>query len=145
MARCTVERLMRELGIQGAVRGAPSSPTLPDGQAERAPGLVDRDFVAAAPNRCWGADFTRVKTWAGVVYVAFAVDTLSRRIVGWSAATVKGAAFVLDALEMAIWQRERDQQPFRPGELIHRSDAGSRLGLNRSSQHQLPGGIVGAR
>ncbi|MEU3202770.1 DDE-type integrase/transposase/recombinase [Streptomyces cyaneofuscatus] len=107
--------------------------------------MVGRDFVAAAPNRCWGADFTHVKTWAGVVYVAFVVDTLSRRIVGWPAATVKGAAFVLGALEMAIGQRERDQQPFRPGELIHRGDAGSQLGLNRSSQHQLPGGIVGAR
>jgi putative transposase len=98
VARCTVERLMRELGITGAVRGKKVITTLPGGQAERAPDLLDRDFVAAAPNRCWVADFTHVKTWAGVVYVAFVVDTFSRRIVGWSAATVKETVFVLDAL-----------------------------------------------
>ncbi|MFR0355287.1 IS3 family transposase [Streptomyces sediminimaris] len=79
VARCTVERLMRELGITGAVRGKRVITTLPGGQAERAPDLLDRDFVAAAPNRCWVADFTHVKTWAGVVYVAFVVDTFSRR------------------------------------------------------------------
>jgi putative transposase len=89
---------MRELGITGAVRGKKVITTLPGGQAERAPDLLDRDFVAAAPNRCWVADFTHVKTWAGVVYVAFVVDTFSRRIVGWSAATVKETVFVLDAL-----------------------------------------------
>ncbi|MDC2947898.1 IS3 family transposase, partial [Streptomyces heilongjiangensis] len=125
VARCTVERLMRELGIQGAVRGKRVITTIPGGQAERAPGLVDRDFVAGAPNRCWVADFAHVKTFAGVVYVAFVVDTFSRRIVGWPAATVKETVFVLDALEMAIWQRDRDQHPIQPGELIHHSDAGS--------------------
>ncbi|MFG2525398.1 IS3 family transposase [Streptomyces sp. NPDC048527] len=119
VARCTVERLMRELGIQGAVRGKRVITTIPGGQVQRAPDLVDRDFVAAAPNRCWVADFTHVKT----VYVAFVVDTFSRRIVGWSAATVKETVFVLDALEMAIWQRDRDQQSVQPGELIHHSDA----------------------
>ncbi|GAA2282330.1 hypothetical protein GCM10010145_61370 [Streptomyces ruber] len=102
VARCTVERLMRELGITGAVRGRRVITTLPGGQTDRAPDLVDRDFVAGAPNRCWVADFTHVKTWAGVVYVAFVVDTFSRRIVGWSAATVKETVFVLDALEMAL-------------------------------------------
>jgi putative transposase len=90
VARCTVERLMRELGISGAVRGKRVITTLPGGQTDRAPDLVERDFVAAAPNRCWVADFTYVKTHCGVVYVAFVVDTFSRRIVGWSAATVKG-------------------------------------------------------
>ncbi|MEU7468871.1 IS3 family transposase [Streptomyces sp. NPDC044984] len=111
VARCTVERLMRELGITGAVRGRRVITMLPGGQAGRAPDLVDRDFVAGAPNRCWVADSTHVKTWAGVVYVAFAVDTFSRRIVGWSAATVKETVFVLDAPEMAIWQRDRYQHP----------------------------------
>ncbi|AXE76026.1 hypothetical protein C5746_39470 [Streptomyces atratus] len=130
VARCTVERLMRELGIAGAVRGKRVITTLPGGQAERAPDLLDRDFVAAAPNRCWVADFTHVKTLSGVVYVAFVVDTFSRRIVGWSAATVKETVFVLDALEMAVWQRDRDQHPVRPGELIHHSDAGSQGGFN---------------
>ncbi|SCF61451.1 Integrase core domain-containing protein, partial [Streptomyces sp. Ncost-T10-10d] len=80
---------------------------------------------AAAPNRCWVADFTHVKTWSATVCVAFVVDTFSRRIVGWSAATVKETVFVLDALEMAVWQRDRDQQSVQPGELIHHSDAGS--------------------
>ncbi|MFE7811561.1 DDE-type integrase/transposase/recombinase [Streptomyces sp. NPDC057433] len=101
--------------------------TLPGGQADRAPDLVDRDFVTGAPNRCRVADFTHVRTWAGVVCVAFVVDTFSRRIVGWSAATVKETVFVPDAPEMALWQRDRDQHPLRPGELIHHSDAGSQV------------------
>nr|WP_240509678.1 IS3 family transposase [Streptomyces malaysiense] len=141
-ARCTVERLMRELGIQGAVRGKRVITTIPGGQAERAPDLVDRDFVGGAPNRCWLADFTHVKTFAGVVYVAFVVDTFSRRIVGWSAAAVKETVFVLDALEMAIWQRDRDQHPIQPGELIHHSDAGSQGGFNWSSQHLVTSEVL---
>ncbi|MFE5983077.1 IS3 family transposase [Streptomyces wedmorensis] len=108
VARCTVERLMRELGIAGAVRGKRVITTIPGGQAERAADLVHRDFVAGAPNCRWVADVTDLRTWADVVYVAFVVDTFSRRTVGWSAATVKETVFVLDALEMAIWQRDRD-------------------------------------
>ncbi|MEJ8639987.1 IS3 family transposase [Streptomyces sp. MS2.AVA.5] len=104
VARCTVERLMRELGITGAVRGKKVITTVPDASAERAPDLVDRDFVAPAPNRCWVADFTHVTTFAGVVYIAFVVDTFSRRIVGWSAATSKETRLVLDALDMALWR-----------------------------------------
>ncbi|MFF9143223.1 IS3 family transposase [Streptomyces albogriseolus] len=142
VARCTVERLMRELGIQGAVRGKRVITTIPGGQVDRAPDLVDRDFVAAAPNRCWVADFTHVKTWSAVVYVAFVVDTFSRRIVGWSAATVKETVFVLDALEMAIWQRDRDQQPFQPGELIHHSDAGSQYTSFKLAEHLEAAGIA---
>ncbi|MET8566282.1 IS3 family transposase [Streptomyces flaveolus] len=142
VARCTVERLMRELGIAGAVRGRRVITTLPGGQVERAPDLLDRDFVAGAPNRCWVADFTHVKTWAGVVYVAFVMDTFSRRIVGWSAATVKETVFVLDALEMAIWQRDRDQRPVQPGELIHHSDAGSQYTSFRLAEHLDAAGIA---
>ncbi|MDQ1051852.1 transposase InsO family protein [Streptomyces sp. V4I2] len=142
VARCTVERLMRELGITGAVRGKRVITTLPGGQAERAPDLLDRDFVAAAPNHCWVADFTHVKTWAGVVCVAFVVDTFSRRIVGWSAATVKETVFVLDAVEMAIWQRDRDQHPVQPGELIHHSDAGSQYTSFRLAEHLDAAGIA---
>ncbi|ANZ21682.1 Putative transposase for insertion sequence element IS986/IS6110 [Streptomyces noursei ATCC 11455] len=141
-ARCTVERLMRELGIAGAVRGRRVITTLPGGQVDRAPDLLDRDFVAAAPNRCWVADFTHAKTWAGVVYVAFVVDTFSRRIVGWSAATVKETVFVLDALEMAVWQRDRDQHPVQPGELIHHSDAGSQYTSFRLAEHLDAAGIA---
>jgi putative transposase len=83
VARCTVERLMRELGITGAVRGRKVITTLADAAATRAPDLLDRDFVADAPNRTWIADFTHVAAWAGTVYVAFVVDTFSRRILGW--------------------------------------------------------------
>ncbi|WP_405393340.1 IS3 family transposase [Streptomyces sp. NBC_01102] len=135
VARCTVERLMRELGITGAVRGRKVITTIPDPAAERAPDPLDRDFVASAPNRCWVADFTHVATWSGVVYVAFVVDTFSRRIVGWSASTSKETRLVLDALEMALWQRDRDGFPHAQGELIHHSDAGSQGGFNRWSQH----------
>lgn len=112
VARCTVERLMRELGITGAVRGKKVIATIPDPTAPRAPDLDDRDFVSDAPNRCWVADFTHVATWTGV---AFVVDTFSRRIVGWSAATTKESRLVLDALEMALWQRGRDQHLYISG------------------------------
>ncbi|MFJ8364609.1 IS3 family transposase [Streptomyces sp. NPDC093984] len=123
VARCTVERLMRELGIAGTVRGKRVITTIPDASAERAPDLLDRDFVARAPNRCWVADFTHVKTFSGVVYIAFVVDTFSCRIVGWSAAVTKETRLVLDALDMALWQRERDGIPHSQGELIHHSDS----------------------
>ncbi|MFE2095324.1 IS3 family transposase, partial [Streptomyces sp. NPDC059460] len=142
VARCTVERLMRELGIAGAVRGKKVITTIPDQQAERAPDRVDRDFVATAPNRCWVADFTHVATWAGVVYVAFVVDTFSRRIVGWSAATSKETQLVLDALEMALWQRDRDEHPHVRGELIHHSDAGSQYTSFRLAEHLDAVGIA---
>ncbi|MFE1292207.1 DDE-type integrase/transposase/recombinase [Streptomyces sp. NPDC058751] len=88
-----------------------------------------------APNRCRVADFTHVATFAGVVHVASVVDTFSRRVVGWSAATPKETRLVPDAPEMAPWQRDRDQRPYKEGELIHHSDAGSQGGFNWSSQH----------
>jgi transposase InsO family protein len=141
VARCTVERLMRDLGIAGAVRGKKVITTIGDASADRAPDLLDRNFVAPAPNRCWVADFTHVTTWSGVVYIAFVVDTFSRRIVGWSAAMSKETRLVLDALDMALWQRDRDEQPHRHGELIHHSDAGSQGGFNWSSQHLDHGGV----
>ncbi|MFD9286400.1 IS3 family transposase [Streptomyces mirabilis] len=125
VARCTVERLMREIGITGAVRGKKVITTITGAAAERAPDLLDRNFVASAPNRCWVADFTHVAIWSGVVYVAFVVDTFSRRIVGWSASTSKETRLVLDALDMALWQRDRDGFPYEQDELIHHSDAGS--------------------
>ncbi|MFJ7063763.1 IS3 family transposase (plasmid) [Streptomyces griseobrunneus] len=142
VARCTVERLMRELGITGAVRGKKIITTIPDSAVERAPDLLDRNFVAAAPNRCWVADFTHVKTWSAVVYVAFVVDTFSRRIVGWSAATSKETRLVLDALDMALWQRDRDEQPHQRGELIHHSDAGSQYTSFRLAEHLDAAGIA---
>ncbi|MFD9624145.1 DDE-type integrase/transposase/recombinase [Streptomyces virginiae] len=99
---------MRESGIAGAVRGKKIITTVPDPAASRAPDRLERDFVAPAPNRTWVADFTHVATWADTVYVAFVVDTFSRRIIGWSASTSKETQLVLDALEMALWQRDRD-------------------------------------
>ncbi|MFF9221156.1 IS3 family transposase [Streptomyces viridosporus] len=142
VARCTVERLMRDLGITGAVRGKKVITTIPDASAQRAPDLVDRDFVAPAPNRCWVADFTHVTTFAGVVYVAFVVDTFSRRIVGWFAATSKETRLVLDALEMALWQRDRNQHPYRRGELIQHSDAGSQYTSFALAEHLDRAGIA---
>jgi putative transposase len=97
--------------------------------------LVDRNFVATAPNRCWVADFTHIATWAGAVYVAFVVDTFSRRVVGWSAPTTKETQPALDSLEMGIWQRDRDGRPHTPGELIHHSDAGSQYTSFKPAEH----------
>ncbi|EHM28704.1 putative integrase component [Streptomyces sp. W007] len=142
VARCTVERLMRELGVAGAVRGKKIITTIPDGSVERAPDLLDRNFVAPAPNRCLVADFTHVSTWSGVVYVAFVVDTFSRRIVGWSAALSKETRLVLDALDMALWQRDRDEQPHKRGELMRHSDAGSQCTSFRLAEHLDAAGIA---
>ncbi|GAA0347260.1 hypothetical protein GCM10010319_24790 [Streptomyces blastmyceticus] len=124
VARCTVERLMRALGLAGAVRGRTVRTTVADPAAERPDDLVDRDFTASRPNQLWVTDFTYVATWAGFVYVAFVLDVFSRKIVGWRAAGHKRTDLVLDALEMAIWSRDRDGATDLHG-LIHHSDAGS--------------------
>jgi putative transposase len=105
VARCTVQRLMRELGISGALRGKKVRTTVADASAKRAPDLVKRDFTAAAPNRLWVADFTYCSTWSGMVYTAFVIDVYSRRIVGWRTSTSMTTDLPLDALEMAIWAR----------------------------------------
>jgi putative transposase len=123
-ARCTVARLMRELGLQGVRRGRRVRTTIPGKDGQRAGDLLNRDFTAPAPNRRQVAGFTYVATWSGIVYVAFVVDIYSRAIVGWSAATHKRARLVLDALQMALWRRDRSGHPAGPG-LIHHSDAGS--------------------
>ncbi|MFJ7998407.1 IS3 family transposase [Streptomyces sp. NPDC096310] len=130
VARCTVERLMRELGVSGAIRGKKAITTMADSSVER------------APDRCWVADFTHVSTWSGVVYVAFVVDTFSRRIAGWAAALSKETRLVLDALDMALWQRDRDEQPHQRGELIHHSDAGSQYTSFRLAEHLDAAGIA---
>jgi putative transposase len=140
VARCTVERLMRELGLSGAVRGKKVRTTIPDPAAERAPDLLNRAFVAQAPNRVWVADFTHVTAYTGVIYVAFVVDTFSRRIVGWSAATNKQTPLVLGALEMGLWQRDRAGHD-REG-LIHHSDAGSQYTSFRLAAHLALEGIA---
>ncbi|MBK3593754.1 IS3 family transposase [Streptomyces sp. NPDC017861] len=142
VARCTVERLVRERGVTGAVRGKKIIATTPDSTVERAPDLLVRNVVAPAPNRCWVADFTHISTWSGVVYVAFVVDIFSRRIVGWSAALSKEARLVLDALDMALWQRDRDEQPDQAGQLMHHSDAGSQYTSFRLAEHLDAAGIA---
>ena len=142
VARCTVERLMRELGITGAVRGRRVATTVQNRVAERAPDLIERDFVADAPNRTWVADFTHVAAWAGTVYVAFVVDTFSRRIVGWSAATTKHTELVLAAVEMGLWQRDREGIRHQPGQLIHHSDAGSQYTSFALAEHLHREGIA---
>ena len=95
VARCTVERLMRQAGLAGVVRGRRWRTTIPDDAADRPQDLVGRDFTATAPNQLWVADFTYVATWSGVVYVAFVIDVFSRRIVGWKADTNMRTGLVL--------------------------------------------------
>ena len=124
VARCTVERLMRNDGLKGAIRGKKRRTTTPDGQGERARDLVDRNFNAPAPNRLWVSDFTHVAMWSGVAYVAFAIDAFSRRIVGWKADTTMKTSLVLDTLEMALWARDHHGEPVESGLILH-SDAGS--------------------
>lgn len=135
---------MKAEGLKGVVRGRKVRTTVPDPAAERAPHLVGRNFVAMAPNRCWVADFTHVAAWSGTVYVAFVVDTFSRRIVGWAAATTKQTPLVLAALEMSLWQRDRSGRPVGPGELIHHSDAGSQYTSFRLAAHLARAGIAGS-
>lgn len=121
VARCTVARLMRDMGLKGAVRGKKVRTTTPDPANDCPMDLVNREFAATAPNRLWVSDFTYVSTWAGFVYVAFVIDVYARRIVGWKASSVPTASFVLDALEQALHARQPDGQKG----LIHHSDRGS--------------------
>jgi putative transposase len=141
VARCTVERLMRELGICGVRRGKKVRTTIREESHQRAADLLKRDFTATHPNQRWVADFTHVATWAGIVYVAFVVDIYSRAIVGWSAATHKRAKLVLDALDTGLWRRERAGRPPEAG-LVHHSDAGSQYTSFAFTAHLLEAGIA---
>ena len=124
MARCTVERLMRELGLRGARRGRKVRTTRPDAAAARAADLVRRQVSPARPDRLWVADFTYVPAWTGTVYVAFVIDAYSRRIIGWRAAATMKTSLVLDALEHALWTRQRERRDSLAGLICH-NDAGS--------------------
>ena len=120
VARCTVERLMREMGLRGTVRGKTIKTTLP-APAEQCPrDLVNRQFAAEHPNQLWLSDFTYVSTWRGFVYVALVIDAFSRRIVGWRATMRPNTDLVLDALEQAAWARRSKTK----AGLIHHSDRG---------------------
>jgi transposase InsO family protein len=130
-ARCTVARLMREMGLEGAIRGKPIRTTVSDKAAPCPLDKVNRQFRAPAPNMLWLSDFTYVSTWSGFVYVAFVIDAYARRIVGWRVSRTAHASFVLDALEQALHER----QPVRKSGLIHHSDRGVQGGFKRLSQH----------
>jgi len=118
VARCTVERLMRQMGLQGVVRGRKRKTTIPDDTAARPADLVQRNFTAQRPNQLWVADLTYVATWQGFVYVAFITDVFSRKIVGWRVSNSLRSDLALDALEQALHAR-----PKRSG-LVHHSDRG---------------------
>ena len=140
VARCTVERLMRELDMTGVVRAKNPRTTIPNEKAERPKDLVDRQFVANKPNELWVADFTYVPTWEGMVYVAFIVDVFSRMIVGWRAATSMTTPLVLDALEMALWTRRKEGIIDLAG-LVHHTDAGSQYTSIAFTQRLVDEGV----
>jgi transposase InsO family protein len=121
VARCTVARLMKAMGIQGVTRGKPHKTTIPDKKLPCPLDRVNRQFRVPAPNMLWVSDFTYVATWKGFVYVAFVIDAYARRIVGWRVSTTPHAGFVLDALEQAVHER----RPVKAMGLVHHSDRGS--------------------
>jgi transposase InsO family protein len=121
IARCTVTRLMKAMGIQGVIRGKPHKTTIPDKKLPCPLDRVNRQFRVPAPNMLWVSDFTYVATWKGFVYVAFVIDAYARRIVGWRVSTTPHAGFVLDALEQAVHER----RPVKAMGLVHHSDRGS--------------------
>jgi len=138
VARCTVERLMRALGIAGVVRGKVIRTTWGEEAAAPPADLVDRQFRADAPNRLWVADLTYVKTHSGWVYVAFVIDVFSRRIVGWQASRSLRSDLALDALEMAIWARRGG----RLEGLVHHSDRGVQYLTIRYTERLAAAGAV---
>jgi putative transposase len=142
VARCTVERLMRQLGLQGIRRGGTTRrTTISDPAAARPADLVQRQFSPRRPDATWVADFTYVATWSGTVYVAFVLDAFSRRILGWRAATSMATDLVLDALEMAMWARGRQGIRDLSG-LVHHSDAGSQYTSIAFTQRLAEAGIA---
>ena len=143
VARCTVERLMREMGLQGARRGKTVRTTLPDTSATCSLDHVKRQFNASRPNELWVSDFTYVSTWQGWLYVAFVIDVYARRIVGWRVSRSMHTDFVLDALEQALYERRPEAHA-----LTHHSDRGSQYVSIRYTERLEQAGIqpsVGSR
>ena len=136
VARCTVERLMGELGLEGVRRGKPRRTTMADTAAAQPADLVERDFSAVGPNQLWVADLTYVATWSGFVYVALVIDAFSRFIVGWQASRSLRTDLALDALEMAIWRRHAQL-----GGLVHHSDRGGQYLSIRYTERLAEAGI----
>ena len=146
VARCTVERLMRGAGLSGAVRGKVKRTTVPDPAAERARDLVNRNFTPLAPDRLWVADLTYVSTWSGWVYVAFVIDAYARRILGWRCGTSMSTQLVLDALEQAVWTRQREGADL--SSVVAHTDRGSQYVSIRYTERLAEAGIaasVGSR
>ena len=144
VARCTVERLMRRLGLRGVRRGKVVRTTISDNKAPCPLDKVNRQFRAERPNQLWVSDFTYVSTWQGWLYVAFVVDVFARRIVGWRVSSSMTTDFVLDALEQALYAR----QPERDSNLVHHSDRGSQYVSIRYSERLAEAGVepsVGSR
>jgi putative transposase len=137
VARCTVERLMSELGLQGVIRGKRIRTTVQDKAAPCPRDHVNRVFHAPAPNMLWLSDFTYVSTWSGFVYVAFVIDAYARRIVGWRVSRTAHASVVLDALEQALYER----QPVHRGGLVHHSDRGSQYVSIRCTERLAEAGV----
>ena len=137
VARCTVERLMGELGLEGVRRGKGRRTTTPDESTARPADLVDRHFAAQRPNQLWVADLTYVATWSGFVYVAFVIDAFSRYLVGWQASRSLRTDLALDALEMAIWRRQTQLEG-----LVHHSDRGSQYLSIRYTDRLAEAGAV---
>ncbi len=137
IARCTVERLMRDMGLAGVIRGKPVRTTISDRAAPCPLDRVNRQFHAPAPNRLWVSDFTYVATWAGFVYVAFVIDVYARYIVGWRVSRTAHASFVLDALEQAL----HDRRPVHRGGLVHHSDRGSQYVSIKYTERLAEAGI----
>jgi len=137
VARYTVERLMRVMGLHGVIRGKVIRTTTPDKAAPCPQDHVNRQFHAPAPNRLWVSDFTYVSTWGGFVYVAFVIDAYARRIVGWRVSRTPHASFVLDALEQALHER----RPLHRGGLVHHSDRGSQYVSIKYSERLAEAGI----
>ena len=137
IARCTVERLMREMGLHGVIRGKPLRTTISDKAAPCPLERVNRQFHAPAPNRLWVSDFTYVSTWNGFAYVAFVIDVYARNIVGWRVSRTAHASFVLDALEQAL----HDRRPVHRGGLVHHSDRGSQYVSIKYTERLAEAGI----
>ena len=138
VARCTVARLMREMELQGAVRGRRFKTTVTDELADRPLDLVERDFRASRPNELWVSDLTYVATWRGFVYVAFVIDVFSRRIVGWRASSSLRSDLALDALEQAIWERQQ-------GRLVRQRTGRIRDRTVQDGSHPATGAVARTR
>ncbi|KAF0102011.1 MAG: ISStmaD5 transposase B [bacterium] len=136
VARCTVERLMRQQGLRGVIRGKVVRTTVSDAKAACPLDRVNRQFQAERPNQLWVSDFTYVSTWQGWLYVAFVIDVFARRIVGWRVSSSMHTDFVLDALEQALYARQPERD-----ELIHHSDRGSQYVSIRYTERLAEAGI----